>query len=111
MCEDLKFKNPFTRIASGRSGSGKTSFFIRLLQKLAALCNERKFGGDIIRCYSEETAVPKLQLLPSNTTYHEGVPENVGGGGGGKTCLLILDDLLKDVYSKQVCDLFTKGRS
>jgi len=50
--------------------------------------------------------------LPLNTTYHEGVPENFGGGGGGgggKSCLVIIDDLLKDVYSKQVCDLFTRG--
>jgi len=45
--------------------------------------------------------------LPSNTTDHEGVPENFGGGSG-KPRLVILDDLLNDVYSKQVCDLFTR---
>jgi hypothetical protein len=27
----------------------------------------------------------------------------------GEPRLFILDDLLKDVYSRQVCDLFTKG--
>ena len=27
----------------------------------------------------------------------------------GKQCIVILDDLLNDVYSKEVCDLFTKG--
>ena len=41
--------------------------------------------------------------------YHEGVPENFGGDGGGKPCLVILDDLLIDVYSKQVCEMFTRS--
>ena len=32
------------------------------------------------------------------------------GSGNGEPCLVILDDLLTDVYSKQVCELFTRGR-
>ena len=40
--------------------------------------------------------------------FHEGVPENVLNAEG-KACLIILDDLLKEVYSKEVCHLFTKG--
>ena len=87
---------------SGTSGSGKTSFWIRLLQNNAAHCTEREFGGGIIRCYSEKTAVAKHRLLPSNTTYQEGVPEKFFGGGG-KVCLVILDEMLNDVHSKQVC--------
>jgi hypothetical protein len=109
MSEDLKFKHPFSCIVSGPSGSGKMSFSIRLLQNLAALCTEHELGGGIIWCYSEKTAVPSRQHLPSNIIYPEGVPENFGGGGGGKPCLVILDDLLNGVYSKQVCDLFTRG--
>jgi len=97
---DLKFKNPFSCIVSGPSKSGKTSFCIRLLQNIDVLCNEREFGGGIIWCYIEKTAIPESQQLPSNTTYHEGVPENFSGGG--KPCLVILDDLLNYVYSKQV---------
>jgi len=27
----------------------------------------------------------------------------------GQPCLFFLDDLLNEVYSRQVCDLFTKG--
>jgi len=27
----------------------------------------------------------------------------------GRPCLIILDDLLNDAYSKEMCDLFTKG--
>jgi len=40
--------------------------------------------------------------------YNEAVPENFRGGGG-KPCLVILDDLLNDFYSEQVCDLFMRG--
>jgi len=105
--DDLKFKYLFSCIVGGPSKSGKTSFCIRKLQKIAALCTEREFGGSNIWCYSEKTPVPSRRLLPSNTTYHEGVPEKFGGGGQPR--LMILDDLLNDVYSKQVCDLFTRG--
>jgi len=100
MSDDLKLKHPFTCIVSGPSGSGRTSFCICLLQKLDALCTERKFGGCIISCYSKKTALPSRQQLPAKKTYHEDIPDNFGGGGGGKPCLVILDDLLKDVYSK-----------
>jgi len=81
-----------------------------LLQKLEDICTECEFGGSIVWCFSAKTGVAKRRLLPSNTKYHEGVLENFGGGcGGGKPCLVILDDLLNNVYSKQVCDLFTRG--
>jgi len=87
------------------------SFCIRLQQNLDALSTELEFGGGIIWYYSEKTAVPKSEHLPSNTTYHESVPENFGGGGGGgrKPRLVMLDDLPNDVYSKQMCDSFTIG--
>ena len=81
--DDLKYKHPFSCMVSGNRKSENTSFCIRLLQILAALCTEREFSGGIIWCYSEKTNVPKRRLLPSNTTYHEGVPDNFGGGGGG----------------------------
>jgi len=55
-----------------------------LLQNLDSLCTESEFGGGIIWCCSEKAAFPKIEQLPSNTTYHEGVPKNYGGGGGGK---------------------------
>jgi len=65
----------------------------------------------MVWCYSEKTAAPKRRMVPSNTTYYEGVQENFGGGDGrvDRPRLVILDDLLNDVYSKQVCDLFTRG--
>ena len=91
----------------GPSKSRKTSFSIRFLQILATLCTEREFGGGIIWCYNEKTAVPKRRLLPSKSIYHEGVPEKFGVGG--RPCLVILDYFLNDVYSKKVGEWFTRG--
>ena len=76
MCDLLKF----TCIVAGPTGSGKTSFCIKLLRNLDTLCAESRFGGRIIWCYSEETAVPRQQLdkLGLNITYQEGLHENYG---------------------------------
>jgi len=94
---------------SGCSGSGKTSFCIGLLQNLDAFCTERSFGGGMIWCLSEKTTVPERQQLScKNIKYNYGVSENFGGDRG-KPCLVILDDLLNDVYFKQVSDLCARG--
>jgi len=108
MCDDLKFRHPFSCIVSGPSGSGKSSFCICFLQNLDALCTERKFGGGIVWCYGEKSAVPSRQQLPVNIKFNEGIPEDFGNANG-EPCLVILHDLLNDVYSKQVCNLFTRG--
>jgi len=110
MSEDLKFKQPFTCIISGHSGSGKLSFCVWFLQNLDALCTERDFNGGVIRCYNEKTAVPSPTDLPkiSDVHFNEGAPTDFENALG-RPCLVIVDDLLNDVYSKQVCDLFTKG--
>ena len=106
----MKCKHPFTCIFAGPTGSGKTSFVIKLFQNLKSLCSESRFVGGIIWCYIEETAVPKEQLgkLQLNITYQEGLPETYGNARG-EPSLIILDDLLQPLYSKNVCDLFTKG--
>jgi len=110
MADDVRFKHPFTCILSGPSGSGKSSFTLRLLQHLDSLCIKPNFSGGIIWCYSEKSAVPRQQLtsLHKNVSFHEGVPQNFGDDHG-RTWLIILDDLLNEVYSKDVCDLFNKG--
>jgi len=46
--------------------------------------------------------------LPANVTFNEDVPEDLGNANG-ETCLVIIDELLNDVYSKEVCELFTIG--
>jgi len=106
----LRFKHPFTCIVSGPTGSGKTSFCLKLLQNLEPLCTELKFKGGIIWCYSEATAVPreKLSKLGRSIQYQEGLPENFGNAQG-EPSLVILNDLLNQIYGREVCDLFTKG--
>ena len=108
---DLKFKHPFTCIISGPTGSGKSNFCIRFLQHLDSLCTETKFAGGILWCYGERSAIPSRELtsLGSRVRYHEGVPKVFGSATGALPSLLILDDLLTEAYSREVCDLFTKG--
>ena len=110
MDANLKFKHPFTCIVAGPTGSGKTSFCIKLVHNLDTLCTESQFKGGITWCYSQITAVPRhhLDKLGLNITYQEGLPETYGNALGAPS-LIILDDLLNQVYSKDVCDLFTKG--
>jgi len=110
MAFDIRFKHPFTCIVSGPSRSGKLSFTLGLAQHLDSLCPEPNFSGGIIWCYSKKSSVPrqKLAAIHTNVSFHEGVPQNFGDRLG-RPCLIILDNLLNEVYSKDVCDLFTKG--
>jgi len=108
MSDDLKFRHPFSCIVSGPSGSGKSSFVIRFLQNRRDICTEPTFTVGIVWCYGEKSAVPSRHQLPANISFNEGVPEDFGSANG-EPCLMTLDDLLNDVYSKQVCELFTRG--
>ena len=112
MDDDLKFIHLFTAIISGPTGSGKSSFCIRFLQILNSQSTEQNFDGGIIWCVSKRTTVPTEQLtvLRNNIRFNEDVPENFENKHG-KPCLIIHDDLLNDVYSKEVCHLFTKDRN
>ena len=103
MYEWLRVKHPFTCIIAGPSSSGKLTFSITLLQNLDTLCSEREFKGGIILCYSEKTAVPHKHLseLNKNVQYHKGVlGSNNIANAQGASCLIILDDLLTEVYSE-----------
>jgi ABC-type dipeptide/oligopeptide/nickel transport system ATPase subunit len=57
-----------------------------------------------------KTAVPAKELhkLKKKITYCYGMPTRFGHAQG-LPCLIILDDLLDEAYSREVCDLFTKG--
>ena len=50
----------------------------------------------------------QLDKLGLNITYQEGLPEK-SGNTLGEPSLIIMDDLLNQVYSREVCDLFTKA--
>ena len=51
--------------------------------------------------------MPSRYQLPANVRYNGCVPGDTGSANG-EPCLVILDDMLADVYSKQVCELFTR---
>ena len=57
---------------------------------------------------SEKNTVPSPTVLPKTVLLNEGVPADFHNARG-TPCLVTPDDLLNDVYSKQVCDLFSKG--
>jgi len=75
------------------------------------VCWEQKFKGGIIWCYSEKTAVAYKGLfdLKKDVQYHKDVPNKNFENVQGKPCLIILADLLTEVYSEDVCVLFTRG--
>jgi len=52
--------------------------------------------------------VPSRHQLPANVRYNGGVPEDFASANS-EPCFVILDDLLTDVYSKKLCELFTRG--
>jgi len=85
-----------------------SSFVIRLLENRRDICIEPTFAGVIVWRYGEKIAVPSRHQLPANVRFSERVPEDFGGANG-EPCLVFLDDMLTDVYSKQVCELFTRG--
>jgi len=108
MSHDLKFKHSLTCILSGPSGCGKSSFCVRFLQNIDALCTAGDFDRGVIWCYSVKSAVPSPILLPKrNVLLIEGVPADFQKARG-RPCLVILDDLLNDVYSKKMCDFFLR---
>jgi len=106
MSDDLKFRHPFSCIVIGPSGSGKTSFVKRFLRKLRNPCTAPSFASGVVLCYGQKIAEPSR--LPADISIHEGVPEDFGSANG-EPSLVILDDQLNNVYSKQVCELFTRG--
>ena len=107
MSEDLRLKHPFTCILSGPCCSGKSSFCIKFLQNLESFSTKTKFGGGILWCYGEKKAVPTVDV-GRIIQFHESVPEN-STRARRKPCLIILDNLLDEVYSEELCRLFTKG--
>jgi translation initiation factor 6 (eIF-6) len=72
--------------------------------------HRKNFDGGIIWCKCQRTAIPTEQLtvLGNNIRFNERVPE-IFDKFQGRACLIILEDLLNEVYSKEVCNIFTKG--
>ena len=105
MCEDLRFKHTFTCINSGPSGSGMSSFCIKMLQNLESMSTETRFEGGILWCYAESNAVPSVDV-GRKIQFHESVPDNFAYAGN-KPCLIILEYLLNEAYP---CDCLVASR-
>jgi hypothetical protein len=60
-------------------------------------------------CFSEDSAVPREQLAEAGRriAFHKGIPEWEEASDGLR--FVVLDDLLNEAHSRDVCDLFTKG--
>jgi len=58
---------------------------------------------------AEKSAFPSRKLAGTkNVLFNEGLAADFYNAKD-KPCFIILDDLLNEAYSKDVCDLFTKG--
>ena len=100
-----KLQHPFTCIVSGPTGSGKTVFCTKFINNLPSICTEQNFE-EILWCYSENASLP-LKQFTRDVKFLKGVPKFSNEKKNSK--LVILDDLLNEAYSRDVCDLFTKG--
>jgi hypothetical protein len=97
------FKQPFTCIVSGPTSSGKSTFAVKFIKNIKNQCTPPYFHS-IIWCLSETNAAPlELKGLVS---FYKGIPDFNNESLEPK--LIILDDLMRDAYSPQVSDLFSK---
>lgn len=101
----LPFIHPFTMIIAGPSSCGKTTFVSNLIRQSKKLLHPNI--SKILWCSPESTSLPKnLNFL--NIDFYKSIPETIENEDN-ENLLLVLDDLMIDVYNKQVCELFTKG--
>jgi len=77
---------------------------------LYTLPTEQDVDGGIIYSYIEKTAVPKQQLSVTRNiiSFNEGVPEDFKKIQDNP-CLIIVEDLLNDVYPRKCAIYLRKG--
>lgn len=99
-----QFIHPFSMIVSGPSGSGKSTFITSLIENLDDMVD--KTVQKILWCYAEKAAIPAI--LNENITFYKGIPDIIENLDN-VPMLIILDDLMNEVYNTQISELFTKG--
>jgi hypothetical protein len=64
---------------------------------------------DIMWRFIEDSAIPLEQLASAGRrmVYHRGIPDFDKASNGPR--FVVLDDLLNEAYSRDMCDLFIKG--
>lgn len=97
----LGLQFPFSLFIAGPSGCGKTEFVLKLLD-----CIKNKFDY-ILWVNSENNAIPKKICDLSQVEIMKEIPNSFGSVPDGT--LIILDDMMTEAYTKNVCELFTKG--
>lgn len=104
--EDLKIKVPSGIVVAGPTMSGKTTLVTRVVRKAKKLFSRPP--RSIIYSYGE----PSNKLIPWFRKYGAicipGFPSDELLNKVTKPCLVIIDDLMKDVGEKYLSDLFTK---
>lgn len=105
------FLHPYTAILSGATGSGKTQWLKRFLQKRKKLIKPEL--NTVLYCYGElNSTILDLQASDSSIEIYNGVPtEDIirEKSQKHKGLLLILDDLLCNLDSDYLDILFTRG--
>ena len=98
---DPRWKHPFTYIAAGPTGCGKTTFVARLLRNASVMIDPPPeqvtwYYGQWQSAY-ENLDIPKLRL-------EEGLPKSFDTG---KRNVVVLDDLMAETDGR-VTEVFTK---
>ena len=93
-------------LIAGPTGSGKSFFVRKVLERLSLLVPDTTFDK-IVWCTGSNYS-PPIRGIP-NLKVQQGIPPDISTIATGKPCLLILDDLMQDAFKDSaVSDLFTK---
>lgn len=108
------FEHPTSMIVSGPSGCGKTYFITQLLKNINTAFN--KHIDKIIWCYTEDTSINHIKDMSlgsesntiQNIEFIKGIPTSFENPDNIRI-LIVLDDLMMDVYNNQISNLFTRS--
>lgn len=102
---DLRFKHPYTLIATGPTGGGKTQFVLKFLKHLDALVDTPIV--EIVWCYSEYQNSYETMHNPL-VRFHHGLPDMKDFAPNSGARLIVIDDMMRESDGR-IVDLFTKG--
>src|SRR5437899_11417681 len=97
----MQWKHPFTALVAGPTGSGKTVFTAKLIEKASVMIDPPPLK--ILWCYG---VYQKSFQDMRNVEFHEGIPD-INLFDGSQRTLLILDDLMQ-LADDSVSLLFTR---